>query len=102
MLNSRTARFLLELFHIYVIKITVCTSDKYMREGTMAISDHQIGSVLSAYTRQSKLKASQAAANGNATEEKYADVVSLAVKEENKAEEFDKISYNLRDSILKR
>jgi hypothetical protein len=92
----------LEFFQIYVIKITACKSDKYSGEGTMAISDHQIGSVLSAYTRQSKLKASLAAANGNATEKKYADVVSLAVKEENNAEEFDKISYNLRDSILKK
>ncbi len=68
----------------------------------MTITPYQIDSVLSAYTRQSKLRVSQATAKGNAPEGKYTDVVSLSVKEENKAEEFDKISYNIRDVILKK
>jgi hypothetical protein len=68
----------------------------------MAITSYQIDSVLSAYTKQSKLKALQTAAQGNAEESKYADVVSLSVKEENKAEDFDKISSNLRDGIVKK
>ena len=68
----------------------------------MTITPYQIDSVLSAYTRQSKLRVSQVTAKGNAPEGKYTDVVSLSVKEENNAEEFDKISYNLRDVILKK
>jgi hypothetical protein len=72
------------------------------RESEMTITPYQIDSVLSAYTRQSKLRVSQATTRGNAPEGKYTDVVSLSVKEENKAEEFDKISYNLRDVILKK
>ena len=68
----------------------------------MTITPYQIDSVLSAYTRQSKLRVSQNTAKGNAPEGKYTDVVSLSVKEENKAEEFDKISYNIRDVILKK
>lgn len=68
----------------------------------MTITHYQIDSVLNAYTRQSKLRVSKAVARENAQEGKYTDVVSLSVKEENKTNEFDKISYNLRDIILKR
>jgi len=67
----------------------------------MTITSYQVDSVLSAYTRQSKLKISQAIPKENSTGSKYADVVSLSVKEENTAGELDKISYNLRDVILK-
>lgn len=67
----------------------------------MTITPYQVDSVLNAYARQSKLRISQATARENATEGKYKDVVSLSIKEEAKAEEFDKISYNLRDVILK-
>lgn len=68
----------------------------------MTITHYQINSVLNAYTRQSKLRVSPNAARGNALEGKYTDVVSLSVKKENKADEFDKIIYNLRDIILKK
>lgn len=68
----------------------------------MTITPYQIDSVLNAYTRQSKLRVSQKNSKGNVPEGKYADVVSLSVNEESKAEEFDKISYNLRDVILKK
>ena len=68
----------------------------------MTITHYQIDSVLNAYTRQSKLRVSPNAARGNTPKGKYTDVVLLSVKEENKAEEFDKISYNLRDIILKK
>ncbi|OPY85595.1 MAG: hypothetical protein A4E71_01999 [Smithella sp. PtaU1.Bin162] len=68
----------------------------------MTITPYQVDSVLNAYTRQSKLRVSHAAANENATEGKYKDLVSLSTQEENKTEEFDKISYNLRDVILKK
>lgn len=68
----------------------------------MAITPYQIDSVLNAYTRQSKLRVSQKSSKGNVPEGKYTDVVSLSVNEESKAEEFDKISYNLRDVILKK
>lgn len=68
----------------------------------MTITPYQVDSVLNAYTRQSKLRISQSAAKENAPGGKYTDVVSLSVKEENKTEELDKISYNLRDVILKK
>ena len=67
----------------------------------MTITPYQVNSVLNAYTRQSKLKVSHAVPQENAPEGKYSDVVSLSAKEANKAEELDKISYNLRDVILK-
>lgn len=67
----------------------------------MTITSYQVDSVLNAYTRQSKLRVSHTIRAENAPDSKYTDVVSLSVKEENKAEEFDKISYNLRDIILK-
>ena len=67
----------------------------------MTITPYQIDSVLNAYTRQSKLRVSaHPVARENAMEGKYTDVVSLSTRE-NKAEEFDQISYNLRDVILK-
>ena len=68
----------------------------------MTITHYQIDSVLNAYTRQSKLRVSQKNTKENIQEGKYTDVVSLSVKEQNKSEEFDKISYNLRDIILKK
>lgn len=68
----------------------------------MTITSYQIDSVLSAYTRQSKLRVSHNSVRGGAPEGKYADVVSLSVNEDRKSEELDKISYNLRDVILKK
>jgi hypothetical protein len=67
----------------------------------MTITPYKVGSVLNAYARQSKRKASHDIPTENAPESKSSDVVSLSVKEEDKAEEFDKISNNLRDVILK-
>jgi hypothetical protein len=80
----------------------IIVPERVTGEREMTITHYQIDSVLNAYTRQSKLRVSTNTARGNAPEGKYTDVVSLSVKEENKAEEFDKISYNLRDIILKK
>jgi len=67
----------------------------------MTITPYQVDSVLNAYTRQSKLRLSaHTAVSANVADGKYTDVVSLSTKE-NKAEELDQISYNLRDVILK-
>jgi hypothetical protein len=82
--------------------LPIFVSERFTREREMTITPYQIDSVLSAYTRQSKLRVSHNTSKGNAPEGKYTDVVSLSVKEENRAEEFDKISYNLRDVILKK
>jgi hypothetical protein len=82
--------------------LPIIVPERFIREREMTITPYQIDSVLSAYTRQSKLRVSRNTAQGNAPEGKYTDVVSLSVKEENKAEEFDKISYNIRDVILKK
>jgi hypothetical protein len=76
--------------------------EAYFKGDEMTITPYQVDSVLNAYTRQSKLKVSQKAGKENAPEGKYTDVVSLSNQEDNKAEEFDKISYNLRDVILKK
>jgi len=67
----------------------------------MTITPYQVDSVLNAYTKQNKVKISTAAPRENVSEGKYKDVVSLSAKEDSKAEEFDLISYNLRDVILK-
>jgi hypothetical protein len=67
----------------------------------MTITPYQVDSVLSAYTKQNKIRISNTAARENVSEGKYKDVVSLSAKEGSKAEEFDIISYNLRDVILK-
>jgi hypothetical protein len=67
----------------------------------MTITPYQVDSVLNAYTKQNKIRISNAAPKGAVSEGKYKDVVSLSAKEDNKAQEFDIISYNLRDVILK-
>jgi hypothetical protein len=68
----------------------------------MSITPYRVDSVLNAYARQSKLRASQTATRENAPEGKFNDGVSLPIIEESKAEEFDRISYNLRNVILKK
>jgi hypothetical protein len=67
----------------------------------MTITPYQVDSVLNAYTKQNKIRISNTAPRENVSEGKYKDVVSLSAKEGSKAEEFDIISYNLRDVILK-
>jgi len=68
----------------------------------MSITTYRVDSVLNAYARQSKLRASQSATKENVPEDQFDDGVSLPIKEESKAEEFDRISYNLRNVILKK
>jgi hypothetical protein len=67
----------------------------------MTITPYHVDSVLNAYAKQSKLRVSHTVPAESAPDSKHPDVVSLSVKEENRAEEFDKISHNLRDVILK-
>ena len=67
----------------------------------MAITSYQVDSVLNAYTKQNKIKISANVPNENVSEGKCKDGVSLSVKEDSRAEEFDIISSNLRDVILK-
>ena len=67
----------------------------------MTVTAYQVNSVLNAYTRQSKIRISSDPANEKGSDGQYRDVVSLSVKQSNKAEELEKISYNLRDVILK-
>lgn len=67
----------------------------------MTITAYQVDSVLNAYTRQSRVRIRPATMQEGSSDVKYRDVVSLTAKEEHKAEELDKISYNLRDVILK-
>lgn len=67
----------------------------------MTITAYQVHSVLNAYTRQSKVRVSPVKLQEDNAGGKFKDIVSLSGNEENKAEELDKISYNLRDVILK-
>jgi alpha-L-arabinofuranosidase len=67
----------------------------------MAITSYQVDSVLNAYTKQNKIKISATVPKENVSEGKHKDVVSLSAKEDSRAEEFDIISCNLRDVIVK-
>jgi hypothetical protein len=68
----------------------------------MAITSYQVNSVINAYTKQNKINVSANVPNENVLEGKDKDViVSLSAKEDSKAEEFDVISSNIRDVILK-
>ncbi len=67
----------------------------------MTITAYQVNNVLNAYTRQSKIKIASSATGEEGSDEKYRDVVSLSTKDANNAEELEKISYNIRDVILK-
>lgn len=67
----------------------------------MTITAYQVDSVLNAYTRQSKVRISSAVSREDGADGQYKDVVSISTKEANKLEGLEKISYNLRDVILK-
>ncbi len=67
----------------------------------MTITAYQVDSVLNAYTRQSKVRITSAAAQESGSNGNHRDVVSLSGKEEQQSEEMERISYNLRDVILK-
>ena len=67
----------------------------------MTIRSYKVGSVLNAYTKQNKIKISTTVPKENVSESKDKDDVSLSAKEDSRAEEFDAISRNLRDVILK-
>jgi len=67
----------------------------------MAITSYQIDSVLNAYARKSKVKISPSVSKEDGPASQDRDVVIMPSKEENKSEEFEKISYNLRNVLLK-
>jgi hypothetical protein len=67
----------------------------------MTITSYQVDSVLNAYTRQSKVRLTPSVSKEDDSDGKYRDTVSLSMKEASKSDDFEKISYNLRDVILK-
>lgn len=68
----------------------------------MTITPYKVDSVLKAFTKKNKIKISNTVPKENVSEEKYnKDVASLSVKEDGNAEDFNIISSNLRDVILK-
>lgn len=67
----------------------------------MAITSYQVDSVLNAYARKSKVSTSPLVSNEDGSDNQSRDVVVLSSDEDNKSEEFEKISYNLRDVLLK-
>jgi hypothetical protein len=67
----------------------------------MTITPYHLDSVINAYTRANKVKVAPAMPNQAGSESKFRDVVSLSFKDDGKDEELDRISYSLRDVILK-
>ncbi len=67
----------------------------------MAITSYQVDSVLNAYTRKSKVRISPSVSKKDGSASQDRDIALLSSKDDNKSEEFEKISYNLRDVLLK-
>ncbi|HOE79022.1 MAG TPA: hypothetical protein PLX58_08265 [Smithellaceae bacterium] len=67
----------------------------------MTITAYQVDNVLNAYIRQSRVKVQTPVLREGENRIDSKDIVTLSTKESNKAGELEKISYNLRDVILK-
>jgi hypothetical protein len=67
----------------------------------MTISAYQIDSVISAYSKQNRMKTRSSQFPDGAGTAKQVDVVSLSPKGLEAAEAFKKISYSLIDVIMK-
>jgi len=67
----------------------------------MTISPYHVDAVLSAYSKQSRLKVSAPKPQEESRGEKREDVVTLSPKGLEAAEAYKKISYSLVDLILK-
>jgi hypothetical protein len=67
----------------------------------MTISAYQIDSVISAYSKQNRMKMRSSRLPGDAGTAKPVDIVSLSPKGIEAAEAFKKISYSLIDVIMK-
>jgi hypothetical protein len=67
----------------------------------MTITAYQVDNILNAYIRQSKVKVQPHAARGGDSPGNSKDIVTLSMKEADKTGELEKISYNLRDVILR-
>ncbi len=68
----------------------------------MTISAYQVDSVISAYSKQNKIKLRHGFSPDNKKNDKYEDVVSLSGQGIDKTEAYKKISYSLMDVILKK
>ncbi|HPV49299.1 MAG TPA: hypothetical protein PLB14_06290 [Smithellaceae bacterium] len=67
----------------------------------MTITAYQVDNVLNAYIRQSRVKVQTPVLREGENRIDSKDIVTLSTKEANKAGELEKISYNLRDVILR-
>lgn len=67
----------------------------------MTITAYQVDNVLNAYIRQSRVKVQTPVLREGENRIDSKDIVTLSTKESNKAGELEKISYNLRDVILR-
>lgn len=67
----------------------------------MTITAYQVDNVLNAYIRQSRVKVQTPVLREGENCIDSKDIVTLSTKESNKAGELEKISYNLRDVILR-
>ncbi|HPC74450.1 MAG TPA: hypothetical protein P5551_01395 [Syntrophales bacterium] len=66
----------------------------------MSISSYQVDNVLKAYSKQNKAKAQNHPVEKVQKIDPQADIVSIS-REKEKPEIFDKISYSLRDLLIK-
>jgi hypothetical protein len=67
----------------------------------MTISAYQIDSVISAYSKQNRIKAGQFFLHGEKEKASPAEVVSISKRGIEEAEAYKKISHSLIDGILK-
>jgi len=67
----------------------------------MAITSYQVDTILNAYTRKNNVSISRSASMEGELDSQDRDTAFLSSKEDNKSEEFEKISDNLRDVLLK-
>ncbi len=80
------------------------TTDEFhgiCRRSNMTISAYQVDSVLSAYSKQTKMRTRQPSDTEETNNARYQDVVSLSQQGNGKAEAYKKISYSIIDIILK-
>lgn len=67
----------------------------------MAVTSYQVNSVLNAYARKRKIKNSPSAGTEEGSDVQDCDGAMSPPKKNSQSEEFEKISYGLRDVLLK-
>jgi hypothetical protein len=91
-------RIFLKFYHSLPINNT---EGLHCREVIMTISAYQIDSVISAYSKQNRIKTGRFFLQGEADKKSPTEVVSISKQGIEEAEAYKKISHSLIDGILK-